>query len=52
MPYTDSEKVVTQFEAEGLAGQNLNDVLQYMMCKFETLMDENCTHLLEREWKV
>ena len=37
---------------EGLAGQSIQDVLQYAMSKYETYMDDNCTHLLQKEWKV
>ena len=51
MPQTDNEKIVNQFEMEGLEDQSLSDVLQYLASKFETYMDETCTHLLEKEWK-
>ena len=43
---------MTEFEEATVDGQNLNDIMNYMLCKFETQMDENCTHLLQKEWKV
>ena len=48
---TESEKVVRKFELEGLEGQTLGDILQYLGSKFECVMDENCRHLLEDEWQ-
>ena len=51
-PQTDSEKLVQQFEMESLDGQSVSDILNYLTSKFETTMDEHCTHLLEKEWKV
>ena len=51
-PQTDSEKLVQQFEMESLDGQSVSDILNYVTSKLETTMDEHCTHLLEKDWKV
>ena len=48
---TENEMIVRKFEHEGIEGQTLSDILQYLCCKFEYVMDKNCTHLLDSEWK-
>lgn len=40
------------FEAESLDGHSVGDILNYLTSKLETTAGENCTHLLEKEWKV
>ena len=50
-PKSDNEICVEEFEAKGLNDQNMADTIFYFLAKFEIFLDENCTHLMEKEYK-